>query len=236
MGFGSTPTKKGFEFDFFPCEFETVTYEATVEFHFMETNNCKISSGINNFELTFKELLLTLEYMIFKYSRASDYLNLTNNLNILSIVNGYKNAKARISQMKSSYPNQDVKKSISLVDFRSEEILKFDFDIEKENITFQVNCKTEKHHRVYLYISDFNRLIFKLLSLTDFGKNNQDIKTIDSELVILSDKQIIYLIETVNINKEIQSANDKFYQSVKDEVKLSHKIWNTFIEKIFSKD
>ena len=120
MGFGDTPTKKGFEFDFFPYEFDTITHEATVEFHFMETKNFKISNRVNNFELTFKEFLLKIEYMIFKYS------NLTNNLNILSIVNGYKNAKTRVSQMKSSFPNQDVKKSISIVDFRSEEVVKID--------------------------------------------------------------------------------------------------------------
>lgn len=126
MGFGDTPTKKGFEFDFFPYEFDTITHEATVEFHFMETKNFKISNRVNNFELTFKEFLLKIEYMIFKYSKAPDYLNLTNNLNILSIVNGYKNAKTRVSQMKSSFPNQDVKKSISIVDFRSEEVVKID--------------------------------------------------------------------------------------------------------------
>lgn len=72
------------------------------------------------------------------------------------------------------------------------------------------------------------------MSLTDFGKNNQDIKKIESELVSLSDKQKLYLIDTMNLNKN--KTNENLYPSVQEKVKTNQTIWNSLIEKLFSKN
>lgn len=236
MSFDFQLTQKGFKYNFIPSDLMVELLEASVEFSFKETETFKILKGMNEFEFTFNEFLTTVEYLIMKYQNATQFLNLSEHLNILSLINGFQPTKNRISLLGKVFPHQTNKKYIYAIDANRDETVKFVFNLEKGTITLKTNSAIEKDINVYLNISDFNRIILKLFALTNFGENNQKIKKLVSDLEKLSEKHMVYLIETVTLNKEMKNTNDKFYQSVKEEAKTNHKILNSFIEKIFSKN
>ena len=48
---------------------------------------------------------------------------------------------------------------------------------------------------------------------------------------MLSDKQKLYLIDTMNLNKN--KTNENLYPSVQEKVKTNQTIWNSLIENYF---
>jgi hypothetical protein len=229
-------TKKGFKYDFRPNDLRIELFEASVEFVFQETEQFKIVNGMNEFEFTFHEFLGPLEYLICKYEAATEFLTLTGHLNIFSIVDGFQGTKDRFELLSKMFSHQTSKNYIFANDSDRDESVRFVFDLEKETITLQTNSNTEKTLDVYLNISDYNRVILKLFSLTNFGENNQQIKSIVSKLEILTKKRVIYIYETLKLNEEDLDTTSELYQLVKKEVVERHISFYSSLAAVLSKD
>lgn len=89
MSFDFQRPQKGFKYDFIPTDLKAELFESSVEFIFKETDTFKITNGLNKFEFTFKEFLTTVQYLIMKYQNATEFLTLTERLDIFSMVNGF---------------------------------------------------------------------------------------------------------------------------------------------------
>lgn len=236
MSFDFHPTKKGFEYDFFPNDLNVELFEASAEIVLQETEQFKIVNGMNEFEFTFGEFLSTLKYMIMKYSFATRFSILSEQLNIFSIINGFLETKGRFSSLSSAFPHQTNKKYIYAIDANRDETVKFVFNLEKETITIHTNSNSEKKLTIYLNISDYNRIILKLFQLTNFGENNEKIKNIVSELETLSKKLVIYQIESFRVRNDLQEKyGTNFYQEVKDEATKNETRWHTSVVNFFSR-
>jgi hypothetical protein len=228
-------TKKGFKYDFRPNDLRIELFEASVEFVFQETEQFKIVNGMNDFEFTFHEFLGPFEYLIHKYENATEFLTLTGHLNIFSFIDGFQGTKDRFELLSKMFSHQTNKNYIFANDSDRDESVKFVFDLEKETITLQTNCNTEKTLDVYLNISDYNRVILKLFSLTNFGENNQQIKSIVSKLETLMKKRVIYIYETLKLNEEDLDTTSELYQSVKKEVIERHISFYSSLAAVLSK-